>query len=120
MSEELKKRTKAFALRIIRLTNSLPNHGAARHIASQLLRAGTSVAANYRAACRGRSPAEFISKMGIVEEEADECVFWMELLIEGGFVREDLIADLLDEASQILSITVASIRTTREGQKRKE
>jgi four helix bundle protein len=113
MSEEIKQRTRAFALRVIRLVDNLPNEFSARHIGHQLLRPGTSVGANYRAACRARSPAEFRSKMGIVEEEADESIYWMELLIEGGLVRDDLLSDLMDEANQILAITVASIRTSK-------
>jgi len=78
---DLKKRTKAFALRVIALVESLPRSRTANVIGNQLLRSGTSVGANYRSACRGRSPAEFVSKMGIVEEEADESLFWMELLV---------------------------------------
>ena len=79
---ELKQRTKNFALRVIKLVNALPNNMAGRAIGNQLIRAGTSVAANYRAACRGRSKAEFIAKLGTVEEEADESCLWMELIIE--------------------------------------
>jgi len=82
-------------------------------LGKQLLEAGTSVGANYRAACRAKSPADFISKMGIVEEEADETVYWMELLILSDLVRESDIADLIDEANQILAMTVSSIKTAR-------
>ena len=113
MSQELKDRTKAYALRVVRLVDSLPPKASAQHMGHQLLRAGTSVAANYRAACRGRSPAEFCAKLGIVEEEADESVFWMELLIEGGFVRQDRLAPLIKEGEEILAITIASIKTAR-------
>jgi four helix bundle protein len=82
----LKEKTKSFALEIIKLIESLPRGRTADVIGKQLLDAGTSVGANYRAACRARSPADFISKMGIVEEEADETIYWMELLIESGLV----------------------------------
>jgi len=112
-ADEFKKRTKQFALRIIRLADSLPKTSAGRHIGGQLLRAGTSVGANYRAACRARSPAEFCAKLGIVEEEADESIYWMELLIEGELVREHLLRNLLKEANEILSMVIASINTAR-------
>ncbi len=79
----------------------------------QLLAAGTSVGANYRAACRARSSPDFISKMGIVEEEADESIYWMELLIDCGLIRKDDLNHLLNEANQILAMTVSSIRTAR-------
>ena len=110
----MKPRTKRFALRVIRLVRSLPNDDVARVIGKQLLRSGTSLGANYRAACRARSPAEFCSKMGIVEEEADESAFWMELLIEGEIVKEKLLEDLLAEANELVAIVVTSIRTARE------
>lgn len=82
-------------------------------IGRQLMRCGTSVAANYRAACRSRSNADFIAKLGIVEEETDESVFWMELLIETGLVKPTLVAELLDEGNQLTAIWVASINTAR-------
>jgi len=82
-------------------------------IGKQLLDAGTSVGANYRAACRARSPADFISKMGIVEEEADETIYWMELLIESGLVQKQDLTHLLDGANQILAMTVSSIKTAK-------
>src|SRR5438876_3972364 len=112
-AEEFKKRTKQFALRIIRLADRLPKTTAGRHIGGQRLRAGTSVGSNYRAACRGRSPAEFCAKLGIVEEEADESIYWMELLIEGALVQEHLLSSLLKEANEILAMVVASITTAR-------
>ena len=112
--EDLKPRTKRFALRVIRLVRSLPNDDVARVISKQLLRSGTSVGANYRAACRARSPAEFCAKMGIVEEEADESAYWMELLIEAEIVKEQLLEELLAEANELVAIVVASIRTARE------
>jgi len=110
---ELKKRTKQFALRVIKLAGSLPGNFIARIIRSQLVRAGTSVGANYRAACRARSQAEFISKLGIVEEEADESCYWMELIIEDELVAPGLIQPLLTEANEILAIISASRRTAK-------
>lgn len=112
-SDELKKRTRAFALRIIRLAESLPDTSTARIIRNQMLRCGSSVGANYRAACRAKSKPDFISKMGIVEEEADETVYWMELLIDAEIMKPSRIADLIDEANQITRIVVASINTAR-------
>ena len=117
MSEEIKRRTRKFALRVMRLVDSLPKEPSARHIGHQLLRSGTSVGANYRAACRARSAAEFRSKLGVVEEEADESIYWMELLVDGGLVSEDLLSNLVDEANQILAITVASIKTSKKNEK---
>jgi four helix bundle protein len=112
-TEAFKKRTKAYALRVIRLVDSLPNTRAGRVVGDQLLRAGTSVGANYRAAARGRSRADFIAKMGIVEEECDESLYWMELLIEDGVVDEARLDDLMAEGEEILAMTVSSIRTAR-------
>lgn len=110
---ELKQRTKEFALRVIKLAGSLPSHFIARAIGSQLVRAGTSVGANYRAACRARSQAEFIAKLGIVEEEADESGYWMELIIEARIMNINLIKPLLREASEITAIISASRRTAK-------
>ena len=112
-SDDFKKRTKAFALRVIRLVDSLPRSRTAGTIGGQLLRVGTSVGANYRAACRARSSADFISKMGIVEEECDESAYWMELLIEAGIMKESRVSDLLSEANGILAMVIASIKTSR-------
>jgi four helix bundle protein len=114
----LKERTKSFALNVIKLVESLPKGRTADVIGRQLLDAGTSVGANYRAACRARSPADFISKMGIVEEEADETIYWMELLIEAKLVQENDISHLLREANQILAMTVSSIKTARRKSKK--
>lgn len=111
--QELRCRTKTFALRVIRLTQSLPKDRTADVIGRQLLRCGTSVGANYRAACRAKSQADFIAKMTIVEEEADEYLYWIELLVESGLVREELVSDLMREADELVSITVASIKTAR-------
>ena len=109
---EMKQRTKSFALRVIKLVNSLSKELVARRLGDQLLRSGTSVAANYRAACRARSKADFVSKLGIVEEEADESALWMELLTESGLIRQPRVANLLDEANQLTAIIVASRKTT--------
>ena len=110
---EFKKRTKEFGLRAIKLCESLPNSWSARTLGQQLLRSATSVGANYRAACRARSGAEFRAKLGICEEEADESVYWMELLVESGFVKVNRVNGLIEEANEVLSIIVASIRTSR-------
>ena len=110
----MKARTKKFALRVIRLVESLPNTKTANVIGNQLLRSGTSVGANYRAACRAKSTANFISKLSIVEEENDESIYWMELLIESQTVKETLLQNLMKEADEILSIIVSSIKTSKE------
>jgi four helix bundle protein len=107
-ADDLKKRTKQFALRILKLIEALPNTISGRAIASQLVRAGTAVAANYRAACRGRTRAEFIAKIGTVEEEADESAFWLELIIEGGLLKENQIKPLLCEAIELRKIMAGS------------
>ena len=111
--EEFKARTKSFALRIVRLVETLPNTRTSDVIGKQLLRSGTSVGANYRAACRARSQADFIAKMRLVEEECDESVYWIELLVESEQVKKPLVDDLLREANEILSMVVASIKTAR-------
>jgi len=111
--DELKRRTKSFALRVIRMVESLPKGRTADVIGRQLIRCGTSVGANYRAACRAKSPADFISKMGTVEEETDESLFWMELLVEARLLQEELVKSLMDEAGELLGIVVSSIRTVR-------
>ena len=113
-SEALRDRTKRFALRVIRLFRSLPHSPEAQVLGKQLLRAGTSVGANYRAAGRARSKAEFVAKIGLVVEEADEVVFWLECLTESGIVRPELLSDLLEEANQLVAIFAASQRTARE------
>ncbi len=111
--EDLKRRTKQFSLRVIRLVESLPKNRTAEVIGRQLLRSGTSVGANTRAACRAKSQADFISKMGTVEEETDESLYWMELLIEAGIVKQELLEPLMQETDELLAITVASINTAR-------
>ncbi len=112
--ETLRDRTKRFALRIIRLFQHLPRTIEAQVLGKQLLRSGTSIGANYRAAGgRARSQAEFVSKIGIVVEEADETVFWLECLIESGIIKEDLLKELLIEANELVAIFAASYRTSR-------
>ena len=111
--EAFKKRTQQFALRVIRLVERVPRGTPGEIIGKQLLRSATSVGANYRAACRARSPSEFCSKMGIVEEEADESIYWMELLVEAEIFRKELLSALIQEGNEILSMVVASIRTAR-------
>jgi four helix bundle protein len=111
--DNLKDRTKKFALRVIRLVESLPKGKTSDVIGRQLLRSGTSVAANYRSACRARSTADFVAKMGVVEEEADETIFWMELLIEARVVDGNKLKALMTEADEILAIVVSSIKTAK-------
>lgn len=107
-NEDLRNRTKRFALRIIKLVEALPNTLAGRKIGDQLLRAGTAVGANYRAACRGRSRREFVAKVGIVEEEADESAYWMELIMEAELLNKNSVLPLHDEAEQICRIMAQS------------
>jgi len=114
-ADELRQRTKKFAIRIVTLFRSLPRMPDAQTLGKQLLRSGTSVAANYRAVCRARSKAEFISKMGIVVEEADETVFWLEILVETGILRAERAFDLQAEANELLAIFSASLRTSKRG-----
>ena len=99
--EELKGRTKQFALRVIRLVEALPRGKTADVLGRQLLRSVTSVGANYRAACRAKSTADFIAKMGIVEEETDETVYWMELLVEAGITKAELLEGLMKEVMKL-------------------
>lgn len=112
-TEELKQRTKRFGLRVINLVNALPRTIAGRAIGNQLVRSGTSVGANYRAACRGRSTAEFIAKIGTVEEEADESAWWLELVIEGELLPLSQVKDLLKEAEELTAIFTAIGRTAK-------
>jgi len=111
--EQLRDRTKAFALRVIRLFRSLPYKTDTQVLGKQLLRCGTSVAANYRAVCRARSKAEFIARMGIVAEEADEAVLWLELLIESGILKSKMTESLLKEAKELAAILTASQQTAK-------
>jgi len=112
-SRELGKRTKAFALRMIELVHSLPKSKTGEVIGRQLLRSGTSVGANYRSACCAKSPADFVAKMAIVQEEADESMYWMELLEESGLVGRDNLLPLKEECRSIIAMTVASIKTAK-------
>jgi four helix bundle protein len=109
--EQLRDRTKAFALRVIRLYRSLPYKTDAQVMGKQLLRSGTSVAANYRAVCRARSKAEFVAKIGVVVEEADEVILWLELMTESGIVPLAKTEALLKEANELTAILAASQRT---------
>lgn len=113
MAQDLKERTFAFSLRILRLAESLPNTMAGITIAKQVIRSGTSVGANYRAAKRAKSNRDFIAKMGTVEEECDETIFWIELAVAHGCVAAEKVEGLLAEANELLAITVASIRTAK-------
>jgi four helix bundle protein len=112
-SEALKLRTKNFALRVIRLYRCLPRTQEARILGTQLLRSSTSIGANYRAACRGRSRAEFVAKLGIVLEEADETVFWLELFRDGNIFPAEKLNDLVREANELTAIFVSSVRSAR-------
>ncbi|HEV3236638.1 MAG TPA: four helix bundle protein [Gemmataceae bacterium] len=105
---DLKQRTKKFGLRIIKLVGALPTTLSGRTIANQLIRSGTSVGCNYRAACRGRSKADFVAKLGIVEEEADESAYWMEMIVEAGLMKVRLVEPLLKEANELVAIIVSS------------
>ncbi len=109
--KDLKQRTKTFALRALKLIDSLPDSRSGRVLAGQLGRSGTSVGANYRAACRSRSTAEMISKLSVVEEESDESAFWMELIADHGLMTADKVASLLQEAGELTAIMVASRKT---------
>jgi four helix bundle protein len=111
--EELKARTKEFAKRIIALCRKLPTTREARLIGSQIFRSGTSVGANYRAACQGRSKADFISKMGIVLEEADETLYWLEIISETGIINPEQLAPLITETRELVKIFTASLNTAR-------
>ena len=109
--QEFKHRTKALALRVIKLVSSLPKNTVSEVIGKQLIRSGTSVGANYRAACRARSTADLIAKLRIVEEEADECLYWMELIVEAKLVDVANLRSIMSETNEILAMTVASIKT---------
>jgi len=113
IKDNLKDRFKQFAIRIIKLCQSLPKNKVTDVIGGQLLRAGTSVGANYRAACRAKSTADFIHKLQIVEEELDESLYWMELLIDVKIIAETLLKELMKEGNELLSIIISSIKTTK-------
>jgi four helix bundle protein len=119
-SDDLKRRLKVFALRIIRLSEKLPNTNAGCTIGRQIIRSGTSPGANYRSACLGKSDREFLNKLKMVEEELDETAYWIELLIESGQVKENLLDDLLKENNELLKIIVSSITTMKKKMKEKK
>ena len=112
-SAEMKKRTKEFAKRVINLCRKLPRTEEARLVRNQIFRAGTSVGSNYRAVCRGRSKADFISKLGIVLEEADESLYWMEIIVETNIMKADLLTALMEEANELIAIFVCSLNTAK-------
>jgi len=111
--DEMKLRTKAYAHRIVKLCSALPGNWVAQTLGKQLLRSGTSVGANYRAVCRAKSNADFINKLRIAGEECDETLFWMELLVENGFIKPARLQELMNEADEILAIVVALSKTAR-------
>ncbi len=111
--EELRARTKMFAIRIVKLYQALPKTTEAQVLGKQLLRSGTSVAANYRAACRGRSRAEWLAKIGIVVEEADETVFWLEMLADCGVISTERLKSRTEESEELVSIFGATKHTAR-------
>jgi four helix bundle protein len=113
--QRLRDRTKAFAVRIVNLYRSLPRTVDAQVLGKQVIRCGTSVAANYRAACRSRSKAEWLARIGVVVEEADETVFWLELVVDCGIVARERLADLLNEAHELSAIFTASQHTAKAG-----
>lgn len=110
---ELKDRTKQFALRVFKLAAALPKNSIGRTIGNQLVRCGTSVGANYLSACRGKSKADFIAKLGTVVEEADESAFWLELIIDGKILKKELVDPLLVEAGELTAIFTSSINTAK-------
>ena len=111
--EQMKSRTKAYANRVIKLCQALPDNWVARTLGNQLLRSGTSVGANYRAVCRAKSAPDFINKLRIVEEECDESLFWMELLVDNNFVKSSRLTALMKEADELLAIVVSTAKTAR-------
>ena len=115
LQQELRDRTKGFAVRIVRLYRSLPRTVDAQVLGKQVIRCGTAVAANYRAACRSRSRAEWIAKIGVVVEEADETVFWLEMLADCGIVKRERLTSLLEEAHELSAIFTASQHTAKAG-----
>lgn len=112
-ADDFKRRTRTFALRVVRLCDALPKTRTSDVIGRQFLRCGTSVGAKYRAACRGRSRRDFVAKLGIVEEECDETIYWLELIVEAGLMEDKRVAELKQEAEETLSMVVASIKTAR-------
>ncbi|MBI2804828.1 MAG: four helix bundle protein [Planctomycetes bacterium] len=119
-NDNLKLRTKEFAKRVIKLCRQLPRTEEGALIRRQVFRSGTSVGANYRAACRARSKADFVSKMGIVLEEADETLYWLEIIVETEIIKQKLLGPLMKENNELVSIFVASLRTAKEQDSRKD
>ncbi len=113
MKEEIKLRSKLFALAIIKMTEELPRKNSTFPICNQIIKSATSIGANYRSALRGRSKAEFIAKLGIVEEEADETLYWLEIIKESGLGDSKVIDPLWKEGNELLSIFIAMIKTTK-------
>ena len=111
--DELKQRTRQFALRVMKLVDALPRSASGRAVANQLVRSGTAVGANYRAACRARSRKEFLSRLGVVEEEADESGYWLELIADGALLKPKQVSAHLQEAGELTRIFAAAIKTTR-------
>jgi len=116
--EELKYRTKQFALMIIKLVEDLPNNRAGNTLGNQIIRSGTSVAANYRSACRARSHADFISKITVVEEERDESLFWLEMILEANLLGTNRIEPLIKEANELTAIFTASGKTAKQNNRK--
>ena len=114
-ADALRKRTKDFAIRVVKLSQPLPKNDTARILGRQVLRSGTSVGANYRAVCRARSRAEFVSRMAVVVEEADETVYWLELLVDTATVPVKQLSNLMKEANELLALFAASHRTAKQG-----
>lgn len=114
MTRDLKERTKIFAVTIIRFIRLLPKNDEGYILGKQLLRSGTSVGANYRSACKGKSTADFINKIIIVEEEADECCYWLELVLEAGIIDKNLVHPILKEANELTAIFTAAGKTAKE------
>lgn len=110
---DLRKRLKIFALRIIKLTESLPNNITGKTLGNQIIRSGTSPGANYRAACLGKSDKDFLNKLKMVEEELDETLYWLELIVESGLVKPNLLDDLIQENQELFKIIASSITTMK-------
>ena len=112
-ADDLRKRLKVFALRIIKLTESLPNNVTGKTLGNQIIRSGTSPGANYRAACLGKSDKDFLNKLKMVEEELDETLYWLELIVESGLVKPNLLDDLIQENQELFKIIASSITTMK-------
>jgi four helix bundle protein len=112
-ADDLKKRLKIFALRIIKLSESLPNNVTGKTLGNQIIRSGTSPGANYRSACLGKSDKDFLNKLKMVEEELDETLYWLELIVESGIVKANLLDDLIKENQELFRIIVSSINTMK-------